>query len=179
MDISNTDRQKQQLLIETLEKSSDEKVMSMLIDLKEYGELFYLNSLLNMLLSNRSEQLKKGLVEFISDIKLQAAAPIIANCVDIHKSSPYIILLITASWQSRLDFSAHLSTFFQILIDSDYKSAFEAFTVIENNIDGLTPDELTEHIALVRKGINKTDRDKQLLLLEMISVLDKTRRAAE
>lgn len=151
----------------------------MLIDLKEHGELFYLNSLLNMLVSNRSESLKKGLVEFISDIKLQAAVPMIANFVDAHKLSQNIIPLLTASWQSRLDFSDHLLPFFQILIDSDYKSAFEAFTVIENNIDGLSTDTLTSHIAQVKGGISKTDRDKQLLLLEMISVLDKTRRAAE
>ena len=51
--------------------------------------------------------------------------------------------------------------------------------MIENSIDSLTKEQLADYMALVKKGVSKTNRDKQLLLLEMISVLDKTRRAAE
>jgi hypothetical protein len=169
----------QKRLASALEKGTDEEILSLLIELKEYGNLFYLNTILNLVTGNRSEILKKTLVEFISDIKFQDAAPIIADFISENIESSDIIRLVTASWQSRLDFSRVLSPYFEILIKGDYKTAFEAFTVIENSIDSLSIDELSGYIDLVKKGIVKADRDKQLLLLEMVSVLDKTRRAAQ
>jgi hypothetical protein len=179
MSHDNSKKKKQELLIEALEKSSDDKVISMLIDLKEHGELFYLQPLLTMMVSNRGETLKKSLVEFISDIKLQDAVPIIADFVRAQSTIKEITGILTASWQSRLDFSQHLAPFFQVLIHSDYKNAFEAFTVIENSIDGLAPNVIVEFIAEIKGGLGKSNHDKQLLLLEMISVLEKTRRAAK
>jgi hypothetical protein len=171
-----TDKQKQQ--IAALESSSDEVIMSMLIDLKEHGELFYLETILDMITGNRSEYLINALVEFISDLKVQAAAPIIANYIEQNIQTKNLIKAVTASWQSRLDFSTSLKPFINILINGDYLIAFEAFTVIENSLDSLNSDELTRIMGEIKRGIPTANRDKQLLLLEMVSVIDKTRRAA-
>ncbi|NHB67294.1 hypothetical protein [Perlabentimonas gracilis] len=174
-----TNEKNQKILIEALEKSSDDKVISMLIDLKEHGKLFYLEPLLKMMISKRSDVLKKNLLEFFSDIKQQEAAPIIANFIGQHSNTPELTEVLTASWQSRLDFTEHLNIFFGILIGSSYQNAFEAFTVIENNIDWLTTNQIDEHIAMVKGALEASSHDKKLLLLEMIGVLDKTRRAAQ
>ena len=168
----------QKKVVATLEASSDEMVVSMLIDLKEHGELFYLNSLLEMLTGNRSEMLKKAVLEFISDIKLQDAVPLISTYVEKNFPSKDVVDVVTSSWQSRLDFSQHLDPYFNVLINGNYKIAFEAFTVIENSIDNLSVEQLTSRMDIVKKGATKVDRDKQLLLIEMVSVLDKARRAA-
>jgi hypothetical protein len=170
--------EKQKQHIAMLTKSSDENVISTLIELKEHGNLFYLGTLLDLVVSDRSEMLKKALVDFISDIKLQEAVPIISDFILMQFEKNDVTKLVTASWQSRLDFSKHLAPYFQVLIKGNYKIAFEAFTVIENSLDSLTPNDLKAHMALVKKGIPKADRDKQLLLLEMVSVIDKMIRAA-
>lgn len=174
--IKLTEKQKQ--LIALLKNSSDEMVISMLIDLKDQSEFYFLNTLLEMINDENSEMLKTALVEFVSDIKLQAAVPILTQYVKESFPSKDVLSIVTACWQSRLDFSNHLDPFFHILITGDYIIAFEAFTVIENSMDGLSSDELSNYMATVKKGISKSNRDKQLLLLEMISILDKTRRAA-
>ncbi len=174
-----TQEEKQRLLVEALEKSSDDKVISMLIDLKEHGQPFYLEPLLKMMISSRGEMLKKNLTDFISDIKQQEAVPIIAKFIADQPGANGITKVITACWQSRLDFSQHLNPFFDLLIDSSYMNAFEAFTVIENNIDGLASEQLAQYIALVKGALEKSSHDKKLLLLEMIGVLDKTIRAAQ
>ncbi len=170
--------EKQKRLVTAIEGNSDEMVVSMLIDLKEQGELFYLNSLLNILAGNRSEMLKKAVVEFISDIKLQEAVPIISGFIESNLQDKDVINIVTASWQSRLDFSQHLDPYFEVLINGNYKIAFEAFTVIENSLENLSVEQLTSRMDIVKKGSTRVDRDKQLLLLEMLSVLDKARRAA-
>jgi hypothetical protein len=171
--------QKKNLVIETLKNGSDEKVLSILLELKEQGDLFYIDTLLDLLTSNRAEIVKKGVLDFISDIKTQEVVPIIASYVKRQANSLDISHVITASWQSRLDFSKYIEPFVHHLIHSNYKTAFEAFTVIENNAEALSSEEIGILIDTIKKGLPKVDRDKQLLLLEMVSVLDKIRRAAQ
>ncbi len=171
--------EKQKQIINLLKNSNDELVISMLIELKEQQEFFYLHTLLEILTSNSSEMLKNAITEFISDIKLQASVKILADFISHNFPSQDLVKLVTACWQSRLDFSQNLDPFFNILINGEYFVAFEAFTVIENSIDSLSEEKLSAYMAQVKKGVPKANRDKQLLLLEMISVLDKTKRAAQ
>ncbi len=171
--------EKQKALINALKKSSDEEIMAMLIDLKEQGELFYVRTLLEILSENRSELLNKALVEYLSDIKLQDAVKIISDFVSENYADKDVNDILLVSWQSRLDFSKHLDPYIQILINANYKTAFEAFTVIENSIDSLSANELTQYGSTIKKAVQKSNRDKQLLLLEMISILEKAKRAIE
>ena len=171
--------EKQKALISALKKSSDEEIMAMLIDLKEQGELLYVKILLEILIENRSELLNKALIEYLSDIKLQDAVTIISDFVSENYADKDVNDIVVVSWQSRLDFSKHLNPYIQILINANYKTAFEAFTVIENSIDSLSADELTQYGSTIKKAVQKSNRDKQLLLLEMISVLEKAKRAIE
>ena len=173
------EKDRQAKLLSNLEKGSDEVIISMLIDLKEHGELFYLETLMEMTIGNKSETVKKAIVEFISGIIVKAATPLIANFIQKNKNNNGILNLVTASWQSRLDFSEHLDPFFEVLIESDYNCSFEAFTVIENNISELTPNELKKYETLVKKEADKANQDKQPLLLEMVNLLDETKRAAQ
>lgn len=166
------------LLINSFIKSTDVQLVSMLPELKKQSDLMYLRPLLEILVSGRSEMLKNAIVEFVSDLKDQQAVPVLVEFLFQSFPSRSITKLVTACWQCRLDFSKHLQIFFTILLDGNYQTAFEAFTVIENSLDGLTSVEISEYIAQVKKGIINSDRDKQLLLIEMISVLDKSRREA-
>jgi hypothetical protein len=171
-------KQGQNNQLDKLRNSTDESIISILIELKELGNLNYLETLLEIVLEDRSETLKKALVEFVSDIKLQSAVPIISKFVSENIGKKGLTKLITASWQSRLDFSKYLDPYFQVLVKGDYKIAFEAFTVIENSLEGLDIKELEHFLSVVKKGIPKADRDKQLLLLEMVSTIEKFKRAA-
>lgn len=169
----------QNIIISALKTSADEKVIAMLIDLKEHGELFYVESLLDMLTGNRTEGLKKVIMEYISDIKTQGAAQIISNYVSENFQKLDVTSVVIASWQSRLDFSKHLDPYFKVLITGNYMVALEAFTVIENAIYSLTIDGVSGYEELIKKSIPKADRDKQVLLLEMVSLLEEAKRAID
>lgn len=175
----NAEKKKQKQLIEALEKSSDEQVISMLIDLKEHGELFYLEPLLNMMIGERGDTLKRSLLEFISDIKVQEAVPIISRFTSSQAGKEGLAPLLTACWQSRLDFSQHLSPYFNILFEEAYPEAFEAFTVIENNVDGLTSEQLELYIKQTNSQLEKSETEKKTLLQELLNILEQTKRAAQ
>jgi hypothetical protein len=178
MDITNQNlpEDKRKLLINNLLGSSDEQIISLLTELRKSDNLLLLPFLLEMLYSTRTETLKKAIIEYISDLKDEGAVPTIIQKLEKSFPSQNVTPLITACWQSRLDFSKHLGIFFNILLSGTYLTAFEAFTVIENSIDNISSEELTKYISTVKKGILKSDRDKQLLLIEMVSVLEKAKR---
>lgn len=174
----NKDKPSNQI-IKNLHLLSDEQVLSFLTELKKNSELDYVNPLLNMLLSERSEVVRKSIVEYLSDFKDQRAVEIIVRYLEESFPSKNVSNILIACWQSRLDFSKNLSIFFSILVEANYLTSFEAFTVIENSVDNLSTDEIVKFIAYVKKGVAGSDRDKQLLLLEMVSLLDKAKREVE
>ncbi|HCY00867.1 MAG TPA: hypothetical protein DG754_12080 [Bacteroidales bacterium] len=169
----------QSSIISALKTSSDEKVIAMLIDLKEQGELFYVETLLDMLTGNITKVLQKVVMEYISDIKIQGAAQIISNYISEKFPKFDVTSIVTVSWQSRLDFSQYLDPYFKVLIDGNYMAAIEAFTVIENALYSLTIDEATGYEELIKKSIPKADKDKQPLLLEMVNLLEEAKRAID
>jgi len=175
---NNIPEKRQHELISKLTAESDEHIISFITESKSELELFYLKPLIDMMLSERSENLKRTIVEFISEIKNNNIVPIVVDSLEKNFPQKNVTKLVTASWQSRLDFSKDLSIFFKILIKGNYQIAFEAFTVIENSLDNLEVEKINEFIGIVKKGVIASDRDKQLLLLEMVSILEKAKRAA-
>lgn len=155
---------------------TDEQVISIITELKSNNDLQFIPVLIDVLLSKRSEILQRTIVEYLSDIKDPGLVPILIESLTNSFPEKNVTMLVTACWQSRLDFSNHLETFFNILVNGNYQTAFEAFTVIENSIDSLSVNDITNFISIVKKGIVKTNRDKQLLLLEMVSQLEKAKR---
>lgn len=157
---------------------NDEHAIALLLELRNTGGLYLVKPLLEVLISNRSELLKRTIIDFLTDVNEKEAVDLYVEFIKTNFPSERITEVITICWQSRLDFTKHIDIFFDILIRGDYQTAFEAFTVIENNIDDLNTDQLTNHISIVKKNIAKANRDKQLLLLEMVSTLDKAKRTA-
>jgi hypothetical protein len=178
MDLQAKTTDYQNKIIEQINSSNDENAISLILELRDNGGLYLVNTFLNILLSNRSETLKRTVIETLTDIKDLQAAKLYVEFLKKNYESKKITDVLTICWQSRLDFTENIDIFFDILCKSDYQTAFEAFTVIENNLDSLTVEQLSNYIALVKSNVSKTDRDKQLLLLEMVSTLDKAKRTA-
>jgi hypothetical protein len=171
-------KEHQKMIIDSLMNDSDEKVISTLLYFKESYNLFIIEPLLDLLLMDRSEVLKKNIVNFISDVKENAAIPLLVN--HLKKSFPQkqVNDILTICWQSRLDFSNELEIFFEILQKGNYQAAFEAFTVIENSLENLSLKEIDDHLTSLKKDLAHSNRDKQLLILEMVSLLNKAKREA-
>lgn len=163
-------------IISNILNGTDEQIISIVSELKSNNDLLFVPPLVEVLLSKRSEILNRTIVDYLSDIKDAALVPVLIDYLNDFSPEKNVSMLVTACWQSRLDFSKHLNTFFSILINGSYQTAFEAFTVIENSVDSLTVSEIEGYISQVKKGIVKTNRDKQLLLLEMVSMLEKAKR---
>jgi len=177
MSISNiklTDKQK--TIVDNLISTSDEQVISLIQDFRENGELFIVQPLIEMIFTNRSETLKEAIVEFISDVRNPAVIEIISQSIQKNIGKKNISSLVTACWQSNLDFSRELPLFIDILCSSDYQTSLEAFTVIENSISNLNKKEIDLYITTIESKLKDTPIEKQSLLTEMIVTLENFKR---
>jgi hypothetical protein len=84
--------------------------------------------------------------------------------------------LISACWQSNLDFSNEIPIFIDILCTADYQSSFDAFTVIENSIGNVSPEQIGLYITTIESRLKVTPVDKKSLLTEMIVTLESFRK---
>jgi len=177
MDIPNYElSEKQQVVTKNLLSMNDEQVISLIQEFRLNGELFIVEPLIEMLYSNRGQALKNSILEFIRDIKNQVAVIIITKSIQKHISDKYTTGLVSACWQSSLDFSDELTVFFDILCNGDYQTAFEAFTVIENSIGNVSQDNINLYMATIESKLKITPVEKQTLLTEMMAMLEKFKR---
>jgi hypothetical protein len=177
MDIPNYQlSEKQQVVTKNLLSMNDEQVISLIQEFRVNGELFIVEPLIEMLYSNRGQALKNSILEFIRDIKNQVAVIIITKSIQKHITDKYTTGLVSACWQSSLDFSDELPVFFEILCNGDYQTAFEAFTVIENSIGNVSQENISLYIATIESKLKITPIEKQTLLTEMIAMLENFKR---
>lgn len=168
--------EKQKVFTNNLLSMNDEQVISLIQEFRENGELFIVEPLIEMLYSSRGQALKNSILEFIRDIKNQVAVIIITKSIQKHISDKYTTDLVSACWQSSLDFSEELHVFFDILCNGDYQTAFEAFTVIENSIGNVSQDSINLYITTIESKLKVTPLEKQTLLTEMIVMLENFKR---
>ncbi|RPH33730.1 MAG: hypothetical protein EHM93_03590 [Bacteroidales bacterium] len=171
--------EKQKAIIESLKSMKDEQIISLIHDFRENGELFIVDPLLELLYSNRNRSVKETILELVGDIKNQDAVEIIAHSVQNHIGDPNTTGLLSACWQSNLDFSNYLPVFIEILCSSDYQASFEAFTVIENSAGSIDKKSLDLYITTIESKLKITPIEKQSLLTETIVMLESFKRNEE
>lgn len=173
MDSKNTNINARKAIFEqNLRDGSDEFIISTLEELRESGEDYIVDPIINLLFSNRTDVLKDAVVNFLIDIKKQSVTTIIINAIKNNVTSKDLSHLVSVCWQSRLDFSAEIDLFVELLCKSDYQTSFEASTVIENCLDSISEDKIAEYIAFLKKEINKTPQSKQALVQHMTLVME-------
>jgi predicted DNA-binding protein len=117
------------------------------------------------------KQVRKAVEEFLNDLKDQLAANEII--VEIKKGwNPETMTMLAAScWQSGLDFTEFLPDLAMVFSASDYLTAIECFTVIEESAFHISDERKTGLIEIIKKGTTEASDDKKRLSAELIRVL--------
>jgi len=141
--------------------SNTEQVISAINRIKERGNKLYLPMLFELLASQPEEEVEKDIQKLLGTVKSKDSVPYFAEALENKKFKSIRRSVLTACWQNGLDFADYLPLFVQIVINEEWETAFEAFTVIEN-MDRLPEppivEQLTERIDLALKtatGQNK------------------------
>lgn len=163
---------KKAIFEQNLNEGSDEFIISTLEELRENGEDYMVDAIVNLLFTARSEVLKEAVVNFLVDIKNQTAVANIIGAIEAKRNSADVARLVSVCWQSRLDFSNEVDLFIDLLCHSNYQISIEAFSVIENSLESINGEKVLEYIAYLKREVGKTHQSTQALVQQMIQVME-------
>lgn len=158
-------------ILKDLWSADDVIVLKTLQRLRSDGNLTYLPDLLNLLERTGSELIEKELIRFLADIKQKAIVPLVVKGL----REPGLIKaragILSAIWQSGLDYSAYLDLFIQLFLEGDYMVALESFTVIEQTVDHLSKEAIAEERKNLLDGLKNVSEEKKPLARELVNIL--------
>jgi len=108
---------------------------------------------------------------FMNDLKESSLrSEVIAEINGSHGSGT-ITMLVSSCWQSGLDYSYWASDLVKVFCKSDYETALECFTVLEESAHALPVTKKKELIAILKNNDNTKAPEKSVLQREIISIL--------
>jgi hypothetical protein len=158
-------------ILKDLWSADDNLVLKTLHRLRTDGNLSYIPDLLNLLSKTRNELIEKELIRFLADIKEQGVVPYIVAGLKEPGLTTARAGILSAVWQSGMDYSKYMDLFIQLFLQGDYLVALESFTVIEQSIEHLSDRELDEERKNLLDGLDGVSEDKKPLARELVNLL--------
>ncbi|WP_421919033.1 hypothetical protein [Marinifilum sp.] len=170
-----TDKAKKALhdkLVLGLQSSDVKTVTESINQLREEGQLDDIVILFDLLVKSNDDSLKDTILKFLSDIKDKNADSIFIDAILDEKYKSIRKDLTSTCWQSSIDFTNHISIFTDLLIESDFETAFEAFTVIENFTSKIEKNKKIEEQDKLKDAIPNAAEEVKGMIHECIHILD-------
>lgn len=154
-------------------KSTDDKVvLNSLNLLRKHGKPEDITLLLDLMISNSNPEIQSSIHSFIADLKCQNSDKIILEAINNEKYLEIIKFLISICWEASINFSKHIATFVDLLIETDFETSFEAFTVIENLTEKISEENKLVEMTKLKDAIPEASPEKKRLLHEAIHIID-------
>jgi len=116
-----------------LQSRNTEIVLSALERIKEKGNTGYLTVLFDMLASDPAPEVKKEVLSILGSVRLKQSVPVFIGAIGDDRYLNIRRELLASCWQNGLDYTPYYPFLIQVIVDSDWETAFEAFTIIENS----------------------------------------------
>jgi hypothetical protein len=146
-------------------------IVEALNTLKDKGNTAYLPLLFELLNTNPEAEVDKEIIFILYNLKIKDAVPVLVEAIQNPKYLPIRKKLTAACWQNGLDYSQFLPVFVDLVINEDWETGFEAFTVIENMEN--FPDKEITGIAKdkIHKALKDAGDQKKYFLHEILSLI--------
>jgi hypothetical protein len=146
-------------------------VISTLETLKERGNNAYLPLLFDLLNSKPEPEIEKEIVFILYNLKTKDAAPILVEAIQNPKYLPIRKELTAACWENGLDYKNYLPVFVDLIINDDWETGFEAFTVIENMENYPEQDIIDIATEKIHLGLDKANEKQKYFLHEILTLI--------
>jgi len=166
-----TNRKLNKQLESDLFSAKSETVISALNTLKEKGNVHYLPLLFDLLKSSPEENIEKEINNILGNLKVREAAPVLVEALQEQRYKPIRKPLATACWQNGLEFKDYLPVFVTLVIEEDFETGFEAFTVIESMEKYPEDKIITEVTYQIQRSLETADEQKRYFLHEILTMI--------
>lgn len=146
-------------------------VVSALDEVKAKGNVAYLPLMFGLLSSNPDEQVKKEILNILGTLKIQEAVPVMTEALQLTEYKSIRKELTTACWQNGLDYKNYLPVFVDLIINEDWETGFEAFTVIEN-LENFPEQEIIDlSVSRIENALPEASDKKKYFLQEILVLI--------
>jgi|SRR5690554_2947671 len=146
-------------------------VLSALDEIKTKGNISYLPLMFDLLKSQPDLEIEKEIKNILGSLKVEEATSVIAEALQSDQYRPIRKDLITACWQNGLDYKEHLPVFVDMIIEEEWETGFEAFTVIENLKVLPKQDVIDECVIKIKNSLSEASDKKRYFLEEILALI--------
>lgn len=161
-----------QQLLARLRAEDDSVKLKALGELRSSGHPDYTPVLLELMSNTDNKSILQEIQRLLADIKDIGIMSHLIEALKDPKLKKLHAGIASACWQSGLDYSSHLDLFIKLFLESDYMTALEAFSVIEESIENVTEDDIGNKRNLLLKGFEQISEEKKPLARELLHLLD-------
>jgi len=168
----NKDQDQIQNRADHLFTGDEEAILTNLEGLREKGNITSLGAILDHLTTQPSPQVKSKILSLIADIKIPGAAAIIAEFTFACSNPTIQQELISACWQSRLDFSSYFNRYIDLAIAGEMLLVLDVISLVEECCEKTTAQQMKVAISSIKKNLKGFDNQKQLLMSDLVGLLE-------
>jgi len=154
-----------------LESSDSLKVIETLEELRVSGKVSDIPILIEILHLSQNTEIKSKIIDLFANLKESDAIPLIVEAIRNQKYASDLKDLVACCWENGLDYSNYISLFVDLLIESEFNVAFEAYTVIMNTENKISQQVIDFQVERLQKALTVASEIKRPLLLDVIDFL--------
>jgi len=153
----------QKALIEKLNNADEKSISGAISAIERAGGSFVVSPLVHLFMESKSQLVREQIYQLFCALKDQDSASTFVKSITAHVNNSHIHLLVSACWQSSLDYSTFLNDFLIFIEHGDIRSALEATTVITENLINTEPENRkrspAEHDGVHRRRVGPDGGD--------------------
>ncbi|HIP32410.1 MAG TPA: hypothetical protein EYG86_06595 [Crocinitomicaceae bacterium] len=163
-------QQKLNKIIADLNSSEEKKVSKAIKSLEANGDSSVIKPLATRLMQDLSDKNKSEIIELLSSLKDTSARAELMYIVDDEKFLPIRQSVLTAIWNTKIDFSGYVDEFVFIAIHGSFLEAIDCLTIIENLEGPFMEEDLLEsesHLKNYMTSDAPKDEQRAVILSEI------------
>jgi hypothetical protein len=162
---------KSKTILSDLKLTDSDFLLATIEKVKESGNHLILSELLVLLHNTELPEIKKSVLNLLSELKNKESVPILIAAIKDEKYINERKYLVACCWQNGLSYNAYLPFFIDLVIQEEFLVAFEAFTVIENMSGNIEDEVIDAEIIKINDALKDTNGQKAYLLNGLLSVI--------
>jgi len=151
---------------------TEEEILTHLEGLREEGSLASLGAIMEHLTTTPSLPVKSKILSLIADIKIPGAAAIVANFTFACTNHSIQQELISASWQSRLDFSPYFNRYIELAIAGEMMLVLDVLSLVEECCEKIDSKHTKAAISDIKQHLPSFEDKKQVLMTDLLTLLE-------
>ena len=138
---------------DSLANGGKDAVLAVLEQIREIGVPKLLPALVKVYKSCGDDDIKMAVFKLLCDASQPGLVDEMAAAIAAETDANVKQMLVTSCWYSKIDYLPQLELFIDLVFDSPFELAFEAFTVVENRQGSITDERRAELIGYIVKRL--------------------------